>query len=368
MSEENRILTLSDWSDFSYYTYGYSIYFYGLSTQLYSDWEYSSMGCDDYGGHSSKIDDYDEIHILIPEGVTIIEDRAFYHAPSELKNKITYVSIPNTCSRIEGYAFSGCNGLNSIVIPSSVTDIYNGAFYYCENLNTIYCEAETKPDGWYSDWNYSCNAEVVWGYKAQNTVTFETNGGSAVESQVVDNGAQASVPTSSKEGYTLVGWYTDEALTNEYDFATAVTEDITLYAKWDVKTYDVTFNVNGGSAVTKQTINHNEKVSKPTDPTKDGYTFGGWYTDVECTQAYDFNSNVTEDLSLYAKWTEVVAEPEPETPVEDNEQETPVTEENDDNKDKVNVAAIAGGIGGGVAGIAVIGTIIGFVINKRKIK
>ena len=223
---------------------------------------------------------------------------------------------------------------------------------------------------------------MVWGYKAQNTVTFETNGGSAVESQVVDNGAQASVPTSSKEGYTLVGWYTDEALTNEYDFATAVTEDITLYAKWDVKTYDVTFNVNGGSAVTKQTINHNEKVSKPTDPTKDGYTFGGWYTDVECTQAYDFNSNVTEDLSLYAKWTEVVVEPEPETPVieepttptepetpvEDNKQETPVTEENDDNKDKVNVAAIAGGIGGGVAGIAVIGTIIGFVINKRKIK
>lgn len=66
------------------------------------------------------------------------------------------------------------------------------------------------------------------------TVTFESNGGTAVTAQTVTEGETATAPTApTYEGYTFIGWYSDEALTAEYDFATAVNTDITLYAKWE---------------------------------------------------------------------------------------------------------------------------------------
>ena len=74
------------------------------------------------------------------------------------------VEIPKSVVSIESYAFHGCNNLKSIVIPKSVMDMGWDVFKGCDNL-TIYCEAESKPSGWASIWNYS-NIPVVWGYKA----------------------------------------------------------------------------------------------------------------------------------------------------------------------------------------------------------
>ncbi|MDE6362047.1 MAG: leucine-rich repeat domain-containing protein [Clostridia bacterium] len=72
------------------------------------------------------------------------------------------IKLPDGLTTIEDYAFAGSN-ITSIEIPSSVTRIGFEAFYKCDNL-TIYCEAESQPDGWDSNWNYS-NRPVVWGYK-----------------------------------------------------------------------------------------------------------------------------------------------------------------------------------------------------------
>ena len=139
------------------------------------------------------------------------------------------------------------------------------------------------------------------------TVTFNTDGGSAVDSQTVNYNSTARTPTApTKEGYTFAGWYTDAGCTNSYDFLAAVTESITLYAKWTVNTYTVTFNTDGGSAVDSQTVNYNSTATTPTAPTKTGYTFAGWYTDAGCTNSYDFLAAVTENITLYAKWTEVI--------------------------------------------------------------
>ncbi len=67
--------------------------------------------------------------------------------------------------------------------------------------------------------------------------------------------------------------------------------------------YTVTFNSNGGSAVKAQTVKNGAKASKPASPTKSGYTFKGWYSDKSLAKAYDFNSTVRSNLTLYAKWT-----------------------------------------------------------------
>ena len=66
--------------------------------------------------------------------------------------------------------------------------------------------------------------------------------------------------------------------------------------------YTVTFNSNGGSAVKAQTVKNGAKAPRPADPTKSGYTFKGWYSDKSLTKAYDFNSTVRSNLTLYAKW------------------------------------------------------------------
>lgn len=65
----------------------------------------------------------------------------------------------------------------------------------------------------------------------------------------------------------------------------------------------VSFNTGEGSKVDFQTTAANGSVTKPADPTREGYTFAGWYTDEACTEAYDFATAVTSDLTLYAKWT-----------------------------------------------------------------
>ncbi|MBQ3801139.1 MAG: InlB B-repeat-containing protein, partial [Treponema sp.] len=82
----------------------------------------------------------------------------------------------------------------------------------------------------------------------KRTVTFSTNGGSSVASQSVDDGSCAVKPADpARTGYTFAGWYSDSGLTTEYGFASAVSADLTLYAKWTGNTYKVTFNANGGS-------------------------------------------------------------------------------------------------------------------------
>ena len=140
--------------------------------------------------------------------------------------------------------------------------------------------------------------------KASYTVTFDSNGGSAVKAQAVKNGAKAPRPADpAKSGYLFKGWCSDKSLTKAYDFNSAVKSNLTLYAKWEAKaTYTVTFNANGGTAVKAQSVSSGAKASKPANPTKAGHVFKGWYSDKSLTKAYDFNSAVKSNLTLYAKW------------------------------------------------------------------
>lgn len=72
----------------------------------------------------------------------------------------------------------------------------------------------------------------------------------------------------------------------------------------------VKFDTQGGSSVNGQTPASGSTVTKPTDPTREGYTFAGWYTDEACTKAYDFSVAVTADMTLYAKWIKNAVAPD----------------------------------------------------------
>ena len=154
------------------------------------------------------------------------------------------------------------------------------------------------------------------------TVSFNTNGGSAVDEQVVEVGTTAKAPQNpTKEGYEFAGWYTDEACTQAFDFSTPVQADTTLYAKWtEIPVhYTVTFNSNGGSAVESQTVKAGEAAIKPENPTKDGYTFVAWFADEELKTPYIFETPVSADTTLWAAWIEnVIPTPDPDDNTDDN--------------------------------------------------
>ena len=137
------------------------------------------------------------------------------------------------------------------------------------------------------------------------TVTFNTNGGTTVAAQKIESGKTATEPTApTKDGYIFGGWFTDSNFATAFTFSTAIKSDITLYAKWTLITYTVTFNTNGGTEVASQKIESGKTATEPTAPTKDGYTFGGWFTDSNFATAFTFSTAITADITLYAKWIE----------------------------------------------------------------
>ena len=132
------------------------------------------------------------------------------------------------------------------------------------------------------------------------TVTFDSQGGTSVSKQTVYINKTASKPKDpTKTGYTFVNWMLGE---NVYDFATPVTENITLKATWNINQYTVTFDSDGGSTVDPQTIDYNGVAVKPTNPTKEGHTFKEWQLN---GKTYNFSTKVTKNITLKAVWTKV---------------------------------------------------------------
>ncbi len=117
----------------------------------------------------------------------------------------------------------------------------------------------------------------------------------------------AKAKIASLGEYEYDGLYTDAALAAAFDTSTKITADTALYVKVKaVQKFTVTFDSDGGSAVAAVTVKGGEKAAKPADPAKDGYTFKGWLLgDAE----YNFETLVTGDITLKAKWEAKAVEP-----------------------------------------------------------
>ena len=136
------------------------------------------------------------------------------------------------------------------------------------------------------------------------TVEFNTNGGSEIASVNVESGQTVARPADpTKDGKVFIDWYEDQTLTNTFDFNTPITADTTIYAAWG---YTVTFNTNGGSTINQVKVKEGDKVARPTDPTKveNNITkiFENWYDDENLEHDYNFDDQVNENITLYAKW------------------------------------------------------------------
>ena len=98
-----------------------------------------------------------------------------------------------------------------------------------------------------------------------------------------------------------------------------VTKNTTLFAKWTINSYTVTFNSRSGSEVAPVQANYNAKI-RSQKTTRTGYTFGGWYKESALTNAWDFATDVvTKNTTLFAKWTAVVNKSMPSDSDDENE-------------------------------------------------
>lgn len=131
------------------------------------------------------------------------------------------------------------------------------------------------------------------------TVSFETNGGTEILAQEIIKGDKVKEPINPElAGHEFLHWTKDN---EKYDFEVEVESDFTLTAQWEkIKvTYSVSFDFDNGNEMTQVIVEEAQNVTSPETPTKEGFVFDGWYLE---DQLFDFESIITQDLVLKAKW------------------------------------------------------------------
>jgi uncharacterized repeat protein (TIGR02543 family) len=134
------------------------------------------------------------------------------------------------------------------------------------------------------------------------TLTFETNGGNSIEPITGKFGIPLDYETT-KEGHTFDRWYRNEDLSRSFGSLTHMpAENLTLYAKWNVNQYTITFVTNGGTSIPSISLAYGTSMSIIQTPTKSSYEFEGWYLDEGLTNEFVWTTMPAENLTLYAKW------------------------------------------------------------------
>ena len=279
--------------------------------------------------------------IHIPDSVLSIQDYAFENCIS-----LETIQIPVSVTSIGVYAFNGC--------PSLMTVTYSGSKKQWDKIRPdnllnipLVCnklEATFNPDngdptvtkfidndknskfkelvpeptkenytfaGWYNgnkkfDFTTVPTGDVTLTAKWTANdyyVSFVTEHGDPPTSQNVKYNGTANDPGKlSEDGYTFIGWYTDDTYDTEFDFTQPITGNTTVYAKWTAKNYEVSFVTEHGDAPTSQNVKYNGTATDPGKLTAEGYTFDGWYTDDTYSTEFDFTQPITGNTPVYAKW------------------------------------------------------------------
>lgn len=283
--------------------------------------------------------------ITLPSSLSTIQSSAFYNC-----GNLETIRIPVSVTFIGNYAFAGCPSSMTVTYPGSKTQwdaITKGSNndvlennLICAVLEatftadgTTLAPAQTidrggkftepaKPPkenhtfaGWYNgDEKFDFDADTTkapnvlnlvakWNIN-QYTVKFVSDHGSFAD-QTIEHGkpidtGKLIIPTV--EGFTFDGWYADENRTIEFDFTKPIKSNTTVYAKWTANDYEVSFITEHSDAPASQNVKYNGTAKDPGKLSAEGYTFIGWYTDATYSTKFDFNTPITGDTKVYAKW------------------------------------------------------------------
>lgn len=270
------------------------------------------------------------------------------HTASRQVTENDYLFLPEDEPSLLGYTFAGwyydSSYVTPVVFPLAVTsnltvyakwDINSYSVFFHSNggsdVATITQDYQTEIfapenptkegytfEGWYEDESltilhvfstipaYDMTLYALWQINSY-TISFESNEGSIVSPMTQFFGTEIIAPEDpTKDGYSFIGWYEDELLTVPYVFSTMPSHDFTVYASWSVNSYNLSFETFEGTSIPMVTQDYGTQLVAPENPTKDGYTFDGWYEDSDCTIPYVFTSMPSYDFTVYAKWTAII--------------------------------------------------------------
>lgn len=175
--------------------------------------------------------------------------------------------------------------------------------YFIEYMTTMYT-TDDPSTATFNDYCYASGTlilPILDGYVGTDAVLEDTSS----EYFTLESTSESTITLSISQDYS-------EAVSSESTDTYALrTIYVRVHAEGytpELEEYTVTFETNGGSKVDAQKVEDGSTADKPTDPTKDGYTFEGWYSNDKLTEKYDFSSAITGDITLYAKWTEDTTE------------------------------------------------------------
>ena len=206
---------------------------------------------------------------------------------------------------VEKTTTASVNSSNPLVKPADPTrENYEFLGWYKDRLGNEVFDFENL------SLNDDINLYAKWN-RTHCNVVFDLNyeGSTPINAKALINQPVTLPDEPIRTGYTFVNWYTEKALTNIFNPTTTISDDTTLYAKFNINTYQVSFNIGEDATgeYPNQTIEYNGKVTAPrTNPKKEDYSFTGWYTDEACTTKYSFSSSVVSNLTLYAGWEETI--------------------------------------------------------------
>ena len=273
--------------------------------------------------------------IDLPENLTAIGEYAFQNCTG-----LTKIKIPSYVTEIKDYTFCGCSGLTDIELPEGLSTIESNAFSSCTNLKNITllenitCIENNVFDYVHEDFTiYGIPGSYAETYANEHnipfaeavftmpyTIAFNKNNASAtgtMAEQIItkDSVKKLNAYAYVCSGYTFKSWNTKAdgsgtALVNQADLSGLETQKgdvITLYAQWEKVNYSITYYLNSG-----KNHNGNPKTYNVTtnvtlkNPTRTGYTFGGWYSDSKFSKKITgIPAGSIGNKKLYAKWISV---------------------------------------------------------------
>ncbi|MCD7769307.1 MAG: InlB B-repeat-containing protein, partial [Oscillospiraceae bacterium] len=244
-----------------------------------------------------------------------VDDDSVTNMPDN-QTQITYNTAGTEPTEVpirEGYRFDGW------YTDADCTEAYDFSTQLTDNWTVVYAK-----------WVAVVNVTYEW-VSTDNPTDVTTPDDDTID---MNTAYDATPQDETAQNYVFDGWYLDEELTVPYEDGTVLTEDITLYGKWTRQiVVDYVWvgedNPTDVTAPDSDTIDANTAYdSKAQDKTAEEYTFDGWYLDEELTIPYEDGTVLTEDTTLYGKWTKVTAEEPTPTPTETpTEEPTPTPTE-----------------------------------------
>lgn len=307
-----------------------SIYKNALDTTIYAHWRANTytVTLDANGGALENTEllvtygsTYGKLPVAERVGYTFkcwcLEDGAIVTSESSVmveKDHSLYAEwIPNTYQLSYDLNYEGVG----IVYEKEVTyDAPYGVLYEENREGYTFLGWYTQPEGGEeitaaSIYKIASDSVIYAHWKADSyTVTFDVNGGELDNTELIVtfDDLYGELPMPTKAGYDFVGWFTDKNVGQEIkeDTKVTITAPQTLYARWKVSVYEVTFNTTGGEEITdKIEVTFGEPYGELPVAERVGYTFLGWYTEAEGGAQITEESIYTNvsDTTIYAQWS-----------------------------------------------------------------